>query len=262
MDLGIRGRKALVNGGSAGLGKGAAKALAAEGVELYISARGADRLEATAEEIRLATGAKVVTIAADHSSEAGRETILAACPEPDILVGTCSPAPFTPDFREVTVEQWQEHLATGLISPIEFIRATVDGMCERGFGRIVNISTGASKFPNEIRTLSGPPRAALSNYTVGVAKAVAKHNVTINNLLPGMHHTAAAEERFGQMAKEQGTSYDQVVDDWIREWRIPAEKFGDIDDFGSICALLCSAQASYIVGQSLVVDGGATTSTF
>ena len=109
MDLGIRGRKALVNGGSAGLGKGAAKALAAEGVELYISARGADRLEATAEEIRLATGAKVVTIAADHSSEAGRETILAACPEPDILVGTCSPAPFTPDFREVTVEQWQEH---------------------------------------------------------------------------------------------------------------------------------------------------------
>lgn len=262
MDLGIRGRKALVNGGSAGLGKGAAKALAAEGVELYISARGADRLEATAEEIRLATGAKVVTIAADHSSEAGRETILATCPEPDILVGTCSPAPFTPDFREVTVEQWQEHLATGLISPIEFIRATVDGMCERGFGRIVNISTGASKFPNEIRTLSGPPRAALSNYTVGVAKAVAKHNVTINNLLPGMHHTAAAEERFGQMAKEQGTSYDQVVDDWIREWRIPAEKFGNIDDFGSICALLCSAQASYIVGQSLVVDGGATTSTF
>jgi len=262
MDLGIRGRKALVNGGSAGLGKGAAKALAAEGVELYISARGADRLEATAEEIRLATGAKVVTIAADHSSEAGRETILATCPEPDILVGTCSPAPFTPDFREVTVEQWQEHLATGLISPIEFIRATVDGMCERGFGRIVNISTGASKFPNEIRTLSGPPRAALSNYTVGVAKAVAKHNVTINNLLPGMHHTAAAEQRFGQMAKEQGTSYDQVVDDWIREWRIPAEKFGNIDDFGSICALLCSAQASYIVGQSLVVDGGATTSTF
>ncbi len=262
MDLGIRGRKALVNGGSAGLGKGAAKALAAESVELYLSARGADRLEATAEEIRLATGAKVVTIAADHSSEAGREAILAACPDPDILVGTCSPAPFTPDFREVTVEQWQEHLATGLISPIEFIRATIDGMCERGFGRIVNISTGASKFPNEIRTLSGPPRAALSNYTVGVAKAVAKHNVTINNLLPGMHHTAAAEERFGQMAKEQGTSYDQVVDDWIREWRIPAEKFGDIDDFGSICALLCSAQASYIVGQSLVVDGGATTSTF
>ena len=97
---------------------------------------------------------------------------------------------------------------------------------------------------------------------MAVSKAVAKHNVTINNLLPGMHHTAAAEERFGQMAKEQGRSYDQVVEDWVREWRIPAEKFGNIDDFGAICALLCSAQASYIVGQSLVVDGGATTSTF
>ena len=262
MDLGIHGRKALVNGGSAGLGKGAAKALAAEGVELYISARGAERLEATAEEIRRLTGATVTTISADHSTEAGRDRILGICPEPDILVGTCSPAPFTPDFREVTVEQWQEHLATGLISPIEFIRATVDGMCERGFGRIVNISTGASKFPTEIRTLSGPPRAALSNYTVGVAKAVAKHNVTINNLLPGMHHTAAAEERFGQMAAEQDKSYEEVVDDWIREWRIPAERFGNIDDFGAICALLCSAHASYIVGQSLVVDGGATTSTF
>ena len=262
MDLGISGKKALVNGGSAGLGKGAAKALAAEGVELYISARGAERLEATAEEIRKHSGAKVVTIAADHSTETGREKILGACPEPDILVGTCSPAPFTPDFREVTVEQWQEHLATGRISPIEFIRATVDGMCERGFGRIVNISTGASKFPTEIRTLSGPPRAALSNYTVGVATAVAKHNVTINNLLPGMHHTAAAEERFGQMASEQGISYDQAVDNWIREYRIPAEKFGDIDEFGAICAFLCSQQASYIVGQNLVVDGGTTNATF
>lgn len=262
MDLGITGRRALVNGGSAGLGKGSAKALAAEGVELYISARGEERLEAAAEEIRQATGASVTPIVADHSTEAGREKILSICPEPDILVGTCSPAPFTPDFREVTVAQWEEHLSTGLISPIEFIRATVDGMCERGFGRIVNISTGASKFPAELRTLSGPPRAALSNYTVGVSKAVARHNVTINNLLPGMHHTATAEERFGQIAKEQGTTYDQVVEDWVKEWKIPAERFGNIDEFGAICALFCSAHASYIVGQSLVVDGGVTNSTF
>mgnify|MGYP001817515044 CR=1 FL=1 len=262
MDLGIRGKKALVNGGSAGLGKGAARALAAEGVELYLSARGVERLQATAEEIRRDTGATVTAIAADHSSEAGREQILSLCPDPDILVGTCSPAPFTDDFREVTVEQWQEHLALGLISPIEFIRATVDGMCERGFGRIVNISTAASKFPAEIRTLSGPPRAALSNYTVGVAKRVAKHNVTLNNLLPGMHHTATAHERFTQVAQERGTSYDEVVQEWIDDWRIPADKFGDIDEFGAICALFCSAQASYIVGQSLVIDGGVTNSTF
>ncbi len=262
MDLGIKGKKALVNGGSAGLGKGSARALAAEGVELYISARGEERLNATAEEIRAHTGATVTPIVADHASDQGREKILSICPDPDILVGTCSPAPFTPDFREVSIEQWQAHLATGLLSPVEFIRATIDGMCERGFGRIVNISTGASKFPAEIRILSGPPRAALSNYTVAVAKSVARHNVTVNNLLPGMHHTATAEQRFGEIAREQGKSYDEVVESWIREWRIPAEKFGDIDDFGAICALFCSQHASYLTGQSLVVDGGATTATF
>jgi 3-oxoacyl-[acyl-carrier protein] reductase len=262
MDLGIAGCKALVNGGSAGLGKGSARALAAEGVELYISARGEERLLAAAEEIARDTGAAVTPIVADHASTEGREKILSICPDPDILVGTCSPAPFTPDFRQVTVADWQAHLATGLISPIEFIRATIDGMCERGFGRIVNISTAATKYPAEIRTLSGPPRAALSNYTVSVAKAVAKHNVTVNNLLPGMHHTAAAEQRFGQMATEQGLSYEAVVDNWVKEWRIPTERFGDIDDFGAICALLCSRQANYIIGQSIVVDGGATNSTF
>lgn len=262
MDLGIRGRKALVNGGSAGLGKGSAKALAREGVELYISARGEERLAATAEEIRRDTGAQVTTIVADHASQAGRNKILAACPDPDILVGTCSPAPFTPEYREISTDQWQEHLSVGLISPIEFMRATLDGMCARGFGRIVNISTAASKFPTEIRLLSGPPRAALTNYTAAVAKTVAKHNVTINNLLPGMHHTAAAEERFSEIARQRGSSYDEVVREWIREWRIPAERFGDIDEFGAICAMLCSAHAGYIIGQSLVVDGGATNSTF
>ena len=262
MDLGIKGKKALVNGGSAGLGLGSARALATEGVELYISARGQQRLQAAAEEIARTTGAKVTPIVADHSSDEGREKILSVCPDPDILVGTCSPAPFTPDFRDIGVADWERHLATGLISPIEFIRATVDGMCERGFGRIVNISTGASKFPVEIRALSGPPRAALSNYTVAVAKAVAKHNVTINNLLPGMHHTASAEERFGAIAREQNKSYEQAVDDWVREWKIPAERFGNIDEFGAICALFCSQQASYIVGQNLVIDGGTTTATF
>ena len=262
MDLGIRGKKALVNGGSAGLGLGSARALAAEGVELYISARGQHRLEAAAEEIAARTGASVTPIVADHSCAEGRDKILSICPDPDILVGTCSPAPFTTDFRNITVAEWEQHLTTGLISPIEFIRATVDGMCERGFGRIVNISTGASKFPAEIRLLSGPPRAALSNYTVSVAKAVARHNVTINNLLPGMHHTAAAEARFGAIAREQNKSYEEVVDDWVHEWKIPAERFGDIDEFGAICALFCSRQASYIVGQNLVVDGGTTTATF
>ncbi|MDG2270870.1 MAG: SDR family oxidoreductase [Halioglobus sp.] len=262
MDLGIKGRKALVNGGSAGLGKGSAQALAAEGVDLYISARQEDRLQATAEQIRGDTGASVTIIVADHSSKEGRDKILSICPDPDILVGTCSPAPFTPDFRKVTAADWEEHLAVGLISPIEFIRATVDGMCDRGFGRIVNISTGASKFPSELRALSGPPRAALSNYTVAISKAVAKYNVTINNLLPGMHHTATSQERFGAIAREQGKTYEEVVQDWIDEWKIPAERFGNIEEFGAICAMFCGNQASYIVGQNIVIDGGITNSTF
>lgn len=262
MDLGIRGKKALVNGGSAGMGKGSAKALAREGVELFISARGEERLLATVDEIVRETGASVTPIVADHSSDTGRELILSVCPEPDILVGTCSPAPFSPDFRKVTVEQWQEHLAIGLISPVEFMRATVDGMCERGFGRIVNISTAASKFPVELRALSGPPRAALSNYTVAISKVVAKHNVTINNLLPGMHHTATTYERFTKVAEEKGVSYEEVVQDWIDDWGIPADKFGDADDLGAICAMFCSAQANYIVGQNLVIDGGVTNVTF
>ena len=262
MDLGIRGKKALVNGGSAGLGLGAARALAGEGVALFISARGEERLLAAADAIARQTGATVTPIVADHASDAGRERILALCPDPDILVGTCSPAPFTPDFREISSDQWREHLEVGLISPIEFIRATIDGMCERGFGRIVNISTAAAKFPAEIRSLSGPPRAALSNYTAGIAKRVAKHNVTINNLLPGMHHTATAEERFTEIAHQTGSSYEDAVRSWIDEWQIPADRFGDIDDFGAICALLCSAQANYIIGQSVIVDGGVSNSTF
>ena len=262
MDLGIRGKVALVNGGSAGLGLGAARALAAEGVTLFLSARGEERLHAAARAIEADTGARVVPVVADHASAAGREKILSICPQPDILVGTCSPAPFTPDFRDISTEQWREHLEVGLISPVEFMRATIDGMCERGFGRIVNISTAASKFPVEIRSLSGPPRAALSNYTAGIAKRVAQHNVTINNLLPGMHHTATAQQRFTQIAAERGTSYEEAVQSWIDEWQIPAGKFGSIDDFGAICALLCSAQANYIIGQSIVVDGGVSNTTF
>ena len=262
MDLGIRGRKAIVNGGSGGLGKGSALALAAEGVDLTLAARGEERLQATAEEIRERTGANVTCVAADHSTTEGRERILAACPEPDILVSTCSPPPFSGDFRAVSTEDWMEHLAMGLVGPVEFMKAVVDGMAERRFGRIVNITTGASKYPAEIRILSGPPRAALSNYTTAVSKVVARHNVAINNLLPGMHHTDAALNRFGKQAEKEGRSYDEVVADFCRDWRIPAERFGDPEAFGAICAMLCSAHASYVIGQDIVVDGGVGNSTF
>ncbi len=262
MDLGIAGKKAIVNGGSAGLGRGAALALAREGCEVYISARNEERLNNAVTDMAAATGATVIGICADHSTVEGREKILAACPEPDILIGTCSPPPMSGNFREVSVEDWQQHLAVGLISPVEFMKAVVDGMAERGFGRIVNITTGAAKFPAEVRVLSGPPRAALSNYTTAIAKTLAKHNVVINNLLPGMHHTAATEKNFGERAAERGVSYDELVQEWIDYWRIGANRFGDAEDFGALCAMLCSSQVGFMVGQDIVVDGGMGSSTF
>lgn len=262
MDLGIRGKKAIVNGGSAGLGWGSALALAREGVDLVISARGEERLNRVAREIAEETGVNVTPVAVDHSTDEGREAILAACPEPDILVGTCSPPAITGDYREITPQDWYDTLAVTLISPVEFMRATVDGMVERGFGRIVNIGTGAAKYPTGIRILSGGPRAALVNYTVAVAKKVAKHNVMINNLLPGMHHTATIHDRYTQAAEENGTTYEEEVQKFVKDWRIPAGDFGDSEDFGAFAALFCSQQARYLVGQSLVVDGGVTNSTF
>ena len=207
MDLGIRGRKAIVNGGSAGMGRGSVLALANEGVELYVSARGEERLINACAEIARQTGANITPIVADHSTDEGRERILAACPEPDILVGTCAPPATTGDYRTVSVDDWNENLAITLLSPVQFMQATIDGMVERGWGRIVNIATGAAKFPTQIRILSGAPRAALVNYTVAVSKVVAKHNVMINNILPGMHHTAAIRDRYTAAAAANGTTF-------------------------------------------------------
>ncbi len=262
MDLGIRGRKAIVNGGSAGMGRSAVQALAREGVELYVSSRGEERLVQACKEIADDTGAKVVPICADHSTPEGREKILAACPEPDILVGTCSPPPMTPDYRAITDQQWRDAIDISLLSPVEFMRRVIDGMAERNWGRIVNIATVAAKYPGEIRVLSGATRAALTNYTVAVSKLVAKHNVIINNLLPGMHHSAFVEVQFNERAAAKGITYDEEVAEFSREWRIAAERFGDCDDVGDFVAMFCSQQANYITGQSLVIDGGATTSIF
>jgi 3-oxoacyl-[acyl-carrier protein] reductase len=262
MDLGIRGRKAIVNGGSAGMGRSAALWLAREGVEVFVSARREDRLVRACREIAEETGARVVPVCADHSSPEGRETILAACPEPDILVGTCAPPPMTPDYRAITDEQWRESIQISLLSPVEFMRRVLGGMVERRWGRVVNIATVAAKYPAEIRVLSGSTRAALANYTVSVARVVAAHNVVINNLLPGMHHTATVEEQFTARAQANGTSYEEEVATFAREWQIPSGRFGDADDVGAFVALFCSEFANYTTGQSLVIDGGATRSTF
>ena len=262
VDLGIRGRRAIVNGGSAGMGKGSAFALAREGVDLVISARGEDRLLKTCDEIQKETNVNVTPIKADHSTDEGRNKILSACPEPDILVGTCTPPPFTYSYEKVSAEEWRETLDVSLLSPVEFMRSTIPGMVERKWGRIVNIGTGAAKTPTEVRILSGPPRAALVNYSVAVSKKVAKHNVVINNVLPGMHHTASIKDRYNKLAEENGTSYEEEIQKFVENWRIPAKKFGSSDDLGAFVAMFCSEQASYVVGQSLVIDGGIGNTTF
>jgi len=262
VDLGIAGRKAIVNGGSAGMGRSSVLALAREGVELFVSARGEDRLVRACAEIAVTTGATVTPIVADHSTDDGRAKILSHCPDPDILVGTCAPPQVTGDYRNVTMDDWQETLAITLLSPVQFMQAVVPGMAERGWGRVVNIATGAAKFPAQIRILSGAPRAALVNYSVAVAKSVADRNVMINNILPGMYHTDTIAETFGQLAKERGTTYDEEVQRFVDLWRIPAGKFGDPDDLGAFVALFCSELANYMTGQSLVLDGGIGNSTF
>ncbi|HKJ72910.1 MAG TPA: SDR family oxidoreductase [Alphaproteobacteria bacterium] len=262
MDLGIKGRKAIVNGGSAGMGRSAVLALAREGVDVFVSARTEDRLVRACEEIAAETGAQVTPVCADHSNPEGRERILAACPDPDILVGTCAPPPMTPDYRAITDEQWRTSIDISLLSPVEFMRCVLDGMVERKWGRVVNIATVAAKYPAEIRALSGSTRAALANYSAAVAKVVAKHNVVINNLLPGMHHTATVRDQFTARAKAKGTSYDAEVAEFVKEWRIPCGRFGDADDVGAFVAIFCSEYANYITGQSLVIDGGTNASTF
>ena len=262
MDLGIAKRVALVNGGSAGMGKGSALALSGEGAEVFISARGEERLLRACEEISRKTGNQVTPIVADHSTDEGRDMILNACPEPDILVGTCSPPPYTGDYKTIENADWVANLEITLLSPIQFMKALVPGMVERGWGRVVNIGTGAAKYPAQVRILSGPPRAALVNYSVALAKVVAKHNVMINNVLPGMHHTAGVEDRFNGLARENRTSYDREVERFVEEWKIPAGKFGNADDCGAFVAMFCSEQAAFVAGQSLIIDGGQTNSTF
>ena len=262
MDLGIRGRKAIVAGGSAGMGRGAALALAREGVEIVLSARGETRLRAAAAEITNETGVQVTPVVADHATAAGRHTLLAACPEPDILIATISPPAMTPDFRAISEADWLASFASGMIGPAELMRGVVDGMAERQFGRIVNISTVAAKHPIELRLLSGAARSALANYTAVVARRMARHNVTVNNLLPGLFLTDRLAETFAKDAAETGVDVEVLQARYIERWRIPAGRLGDPDDFGKVAALMCGAFANFIDGPNLIIDGGAATSLF
>jgi 3-oxoacyl-[acyl-carrier protein] reductase len=256
MDLGIAGRKAICAGASAGMGFASALALSREGVELFVSARGRSRLDAAAASICSQTGGKVTAVTADHSTEAGRAALLAACPEPDIMVITCSPPKTTDDFRDISANDWQASLTTTMVAPIELMRISVDGMAARGFGRIVNIATVAAKYPTVSRLLSGPARSGLLNYAVAVSKAMAKDNVIVNTLLPGMFETETVSERFRTEAADRGVTYESRRDDVVGRFRIPAGRFGDPEELGAWCAMFCSRHAAYVVGQSLVLDGG------
>jgi 3-oxoacyl-[acyl-carrier protein] reductase len=259
MDLGIAGRKALVCGASKGLGKGCALALAQDGAELLILARGRDALEATAAEIRAATGAKVATLACDITTPEGRRAALAACPEPDIVV-TNAAGPPPGDFREWDREAWIKAIDANMLTPIELIRDTVDGMIERRFGRIVNITSSAVKAPIDVLGLSNGARSGLTGFVAGLARKTVKHNVTINNLLPGAMETDRLRGMMAAAAKNRSQPIETVRAE--RAAAIPAGRFGTAEEFGAACAFLCSQQASYITGQNFLVDGGAYPGTF
>ena len=253
MDLGISGRKAIVCGASAGLGRATAAALAADGVEVWLAARGTERLADTAAEIAYDSGVKVRTVAADVTTEAGREAVLAACPDPDILINNAGGPP-PGDFRTWSREDWIEALDANMLSAIFMIKATVDGMIARKFGRIVNITSHMVKQPVAILGLSNGARAGLTGFVGGLARDVAAHNVTINCVLPGQFNTDRLKSNHQHFAD---TTHRELADVQAGARKaIPAGRFGDPAEFGAMCAFLCSAKSGYITGQNILLDGG------
>ncbi|HEX9792082.1 MAG TPA: SDR family oxidoreductase [Kiloniellales bacterium] len=258
MDLGLQGKTALVCAASKGLGRACAGALAREGVEVTIVARTPGPLEATAAELRTTYGVTVTPVAADITTAKGRQAALAACPAPDILVNNAGGPP-PGDFRDWTRDDWIKALDANMLTPIELIKATVDGMIERRFGRIVNITSAAVKAPIEILGLSNGARAGLTGFVAGLARKTVRHNVTINNLLPGPFETDRLKTTVATVAENAGRSFEEV-------WRErmhgnPAGRFGDPLEFGDACAFLCGQQAGFITGQNLLLDGGAFPGT-
>ncbi len=258
MDLGIAGRRAIVCAASKGLGKACALALAREGVAVTITARGRDLLEAAAEEIRKETGATVTTAVGDIATEEGRAAALAACPEPDILVNNAGGPP-PGDFRDWERDDWVRAVEANMLAPIFLIKATVDGMIGRRFGRIVNVTSAAVKAPIPILGLSNGARAGLTGFVAGLSRQTVRHNVTINNLLPGPFETDRLRATMEGGAKANNRSLDEEMD--LRRAGNPSGRFGDPAEFGAACAFLCSAHAGFMTGQNVLMDGGAYAGT-
>jgi len=262
MDLGIEGKWALVCAASKGLGKGCAAALVREGVHVVITARGDEVLQATAAELRaLNPKVTVKALAGDITTPEGRAAALAACPQVDILVNNAGGPP-PGDFRDWGREAWIKAVDANMLTPIELIKATVDKMAERGFGRVVNITSGAVKAPIDVLGLSNGARSGLTGFVAGLARQskLAAANVTVNNLLPGVFDTDRVRSTSVGTAAKLGKTVEEVLAQ--RRTTIPARRFGTADEFGAFCAFLCSAQAGYLTGQNILLDGGAYPGTF
>ncbi len=253
MDLGIAGRKAIVCASSRGLGKACARALAEAGCEVVINGRDAKKLEAAATELASVAGVKVTPVVADVSTAEGQKALLTACPQPDILVNNNAGPPMR-DFRELTRTQMIDGVIANMVVAIELIQKVIDPMCQRKFGRVVNITSGSVKMPLAGLDLSSGARAGLTAFLAGVARTVADKNVTINNILPGAFDTDRLRGVMSKTAEQKGKTVAQIAADRIAT--IPARRFGDPDEFGAACAFLCSAHAGYITGQNLLIDGG------
>ena len=262
MDLGLKGKWALVCAGSKGLGKGCAQALVQEGANVVVTARGAEALEATATQLRgLNPAVQVIAVAGDITTPEGRAAALAACPQVDILVNNAGGPP-PGDFRDWDRAAWIKAIDSNMLTPIEFIKATVDGMAERGYGRIVNITSGAVKAPIDILGLSNGARSGLTGFIAGLARQprIASRNVTLNNLLPGAFDTDRLKVTMAGASAKTGQTIEAIAE--ARKQLSPARRFGTAEEFGAFCAFVCSVHAGFLTGQNLLLDGGAYPGTF
>jgi 3-oxoacyl-[acyl-carrier protein] reductase len=253
MDLGIKGKSATVCAASKGLGKGCALALAMEGVDVTICARDRANLEATAEELRRLTGVNVTPVVCDVTTDEGRRMLLAACPTPDILINNAGGPP-PGDFKDFTLDDWRKAVEANMLTPIALIHATVYDMMERGFGRIVNITSAAVKAPMPTLELSNGARCGLTGAVAVLARKAVRDNVTINALLPGPFDTDRLHATSRQLAEARGVSIETVHEE--RMLQTPAGRFGTTAEFGAAAAFLCSVHAGYITGQNIMIDGG------
>jgi 3-oxoacyl-[acyl-carrier protein] reductase len=258
MDLGIKGRKAIVCASSRGLGFACAKALAVAGCEVVINGRSQEALAAAAAALK-STGAKIIPVVADVASPEGQKALFAACPEPDILVNNNAGPPFR-DFRELDRQKMLDGVIANMVVAIELIQKVIDPMVARKFGRIVNITSGSVKMPIAGLDLSSGARAGLTAFLAGVARSVAAANVTINFVLPGTFETDRLRSNMEMTAKKKNISVEAASAE--RMATVPAKRFGQPDELGDACAFLCSAQAGYITGQNLLIDGGVFPGAF